>query len=235
MLEKELSDSEKKSIIQAVQNGIREDVRDFKIENQLSSYNCIHSIKWDFINTNLDLKLQSKRLKCKIVNRNIWELPTLYENITGTLYCITRKKNFFKIQNERNKREKPHYLDAFATYNKNVESAKHQIELFNTDKEFEEEKIDKVLDLLCEYKDKVNRFAIIVFEEENREIVTFETYLVDRYLHISSVDDWSHLITPKFDIEYTTIDKKDNLEIKIKSNYNLPINTKKKEKEEKDE
>lgn len=45
MLEKELSDSEKKSIIQAVQNGIREDVRDFKIENQLSSYNCIHSIK----------------------------------------------------------------------------------------------------------------------------------------------------------------------------------------------
>lgn len=222
----ELSNDEKMAMIQAVQNGIRDDLNDFKLESRLSSYNCRHSIKWDFINTNIDRKLPFERLESQVINRGIWDFPIVFDKITGYLYLYTREKNFKKVKKERNKRKFPHYFDAFATLNNDVVVQKQQLELFNTDVEFEDEQIEKVLNLIPEYRYKINRVLICVFHEENKQLVSFKTILVDKYLNISAIDDWTELINPNFDLPYIEIDEND-IDIKIKKKSDLNIIPKK--------
>ncbi|GEM_PF-2682721 len=234
-MKKELGDEEKSAIIQAVQNGIREDMRDFWLENKLSSRNSRHGLKWDFINTNLDKKLQIPRLECKIIDRKIWEFPIIFDNITGNLYLVTREKNFWRIKKERNKRKSPHYVDGFVTLNKNVKVEKAQIELFNTDIEFEKEQIDKILELISEYRDKVTKVLICVFQEEGNQLISFRTILTDEYLNVDekATEDWSRLINVKFDIPYTETNKND-ISIKVKKNSELKITLKKNIKNKED-
>lgn len=223
-----LNKTEITSIIQAIQNGIKEDYIDFKKSNSFSTYNCKNFLKWDLIYTNISSKILKESFKTVKMNRKIWEFVTIIHEPTNTLYIVTRKKNFLKLQSERVKRNIPHYIDGFATIN-NTSSQYEQLELFDVSKKFDEKQINDILQLLGEYKDKIKQFCVIVFEEAKGDLIGIENYLVDSKLNVVDSIDWSTFIKPHFDIEEEyeyTVNDEDISEQVVDSNIDIEIRKK---------
>lgn len=224
-----LQETDAKSIIQTIQNGIKEDFSDFKRNNKFATYNCKHSAKWDLIYTNIANKLSEERFIKINMSRKIWDFIGFIHKETKILYIITRKKNFLKIQHERKTRKHPHYIDGFATLNeyKEIEA---QVELFDTFTEFEENEITDVLNMLGENKDFVHGFNVITFEEVSGDIIEVEVYEVNARLNITDSYSCSEFITPHFDIDHEPVDSEninDGVE-KDNENDDLAIGIKKK-------
>lgn len=239
-----LNEEEMKSIIAAIQNGIKEDYIDFKKSNNLTTFNCGKSAKWDLIYTNLMNKLDSTKFEKIYMSRKIWDFVAIIDKETKILYILTRKANFFKVQQGRKKRKHPHYIDGFATLNSQIDLG-GQIDLFGLPKEFETNEIDEILDLLKVHRDEVSGFNVISFDEISGDLIEVTVYEVDKYLNITAEYSASEYIEPHYSTENELMnsismnDKEEddnfiNIGIKNKKENNLEIKPKnKKEKKEK--
>ncbi|MDK2920143.1 MAG: hypothetical protein PWQ37_2876 [Candidatus Petromonas sp.] len=86
-----LSDDLKTKIIQAIYDGYKNDILDFKREYPLETYNCIPFMKWDFINTNIINRVNDEKFQCFKISRGRWKLILLYDKDTKYLYVSKRQ------------------------------------------------------------------------------------------------------------------------------------------------
>ena len=232
----EMSDEDKKGLIEAVQTAIGVSVNEFIMENNFITYNCIHMLKWDEINTSIAKNMNEDNYDIKKFNRGIFCPILIYDKDSKNIYLPMRTKNLLKLKKDRNKRKVPHYLDALVTKNKDIKVEKQQQEFFDTDKVFDKEMVEKILMPLNNIE--INNFVVCVFDEIKGELIAFKALILDSNLREYYSEDWSHFISPTynttFDFDYTEpkLDSDDDLEIGIKDTNDLDINKKEKETKE---
>lgn len=228
----EMSDDDKKSLIEAIQTAIGTSVAEFIMENNLITYNCIHMLKWDKINTYIAISME-EYYDIKKFDRGIFCPILIYDKENKNLYLPMRAKNLLKLKKDRNKRKTPHYLDALVTKNRGIKVQKEQQEFFDTDKVFDNEIIEKILMPINNLE--VKKFIVCTFEEIKGELVSFKSVILDSTLREYYSEDWSQFISPTYNsiIDVNSIDSSadDDLEIPIKDTSILNINRKENTKE----
>ena len=223
-----ISNEDKKRMIEAVQEGIGTSITEFKMENSLITYNCIHMLKWDYINTNITNNMDKNKYVIEKMDRGIFCPILIYDEENKNLYLTMRPKNLLNLKKDRNKRKTPHYLDALVTKNVNIKVEKEQQELFDTDVEFDNEKIEKILLPISNLE--INNFIVCTFEEVNGELISFKAIILDKKLREYYSEDWSKYISPTYipHIEINPIESEteEDLEIFVKDTSVLSINKK---------
>jgi hypothetical protein len=219
-----LNNSYKSSIIQAISDGIKKDVSDFKAENVLETYNGINFLKWDFINTNIIKTLKNNnKFQCLKYQRGpSWVLVLIYDKETNYLYCLMSKQQFNLLKDKE--RDHLHYIDALALINKGLKAKikkYKQIKLFNIeDKTIKNaDKKSLLSDILQRINGKVMKFAIITYLSEKREITSVSAYMLTTALEIGHEENWNELITVDYNnspIIEDNINKDDEEEINMK-------------------
>lgn len=202
-----LSDDLKTRIIQAIYDGYKNDILDFKREYPLETYNCIPFMKWDFINTNIVNRINDEKFQCFKISRGRWKLILLYDKDTKYLYVMMNKDRFEQLQDELQNRinnNKVHYIDALALINKDLNelSKNSNIQLsFFDDYELREKEIEVLLNnkILKKIDGEVDRLAIITFFVNRFEITSVFAYIPTTELEIVYQENWNEFISLEFD------------------------------------
>jgi hypothetical protein len=202
-----LSDDLKTKIIQAIYDGYKNDILDFKREYPLETYNCIPFMKWDFINTNIINRVNDEKFQCFKISRGRWKLILLYDKDTKYLYVMMNKNRFEQLQDELQNRinnNKVHYIDALALINKDLNelSKNSNIQLsFFDDYELREKEIEVLLhnEILKNIDNEVNRLVVISFSVNRLEITSVIAYILTTELEIVYEENWNEFISIDYD------------------------------------
>jgi len=221
-----LNDDYKSSIIRAVSNGANKDILDFIMEYSLETTNCIHFLKWDFVNKNILREFDIDGFQCLKMKRGMWTGVLIYDEQTKFLYCLMNQKRFSQLQ-ERNNRNSIHYIDALALLNKRFKpdpKEYEQISVFNyTDIPWESKAEDILKDILQQINGEVNCFSLISFTSKKYEITSATAYIPTVRLDIAHEEDWNEFIVPDYGTinivnNYMGQDDENDLGLKIRSN-----------------
>ncbi|MCY7898103.1 DUF5986 family protein [Bacillus rugosus] len=208
MLSKEtnvpISDDYKTLIIKSVADAFSKDIRAFKEEFDLETYNGLNFLKWDFTNTNIIRSLPSGEFQCLKARRGPWKFVLIFDKNSGNLYTLMRQDRFSEIQ-EKTNREKVHYLDALASLNYFVKSDREsyrQINLFDLDGQLWKEEAAKILSELIENLDgEVKCYTLLTFCNDKSEITDFTALILTPSLGIAYEESWNDYIPVEYDLD----------------------------------
>ncbi|MEK3719261.1 DUF5986 family protein [Paenibacillus sp. FSL H8-0034] len=204
-----LSDQEKSAFIEAIYNAHKNDIRDFILEYDLETQNCIHFLRWDFTNTNIIRKFQGQRFQCLKVKRGPWKFVLIYDRETMFLYSLMRDKRFGELQ-DRTSRQRVHYADALASHNQSLEDVSDverflEQDLFDMDGAIWADEVQEVLkELTANIEGEVKYYSVITFSSEKDEITSVSAYIPTASLGIAFEENWNEHITADFTNTYTT-------------------------------
>ncbi|MBX7001915.1 hypothetical protein EX219_09990 [Bacillus aerophilus] len=196
-------DNHKSLIIRSVADAFNKDVKAFKEEFDLETYNNVKFLKWDFTNTNIIRNLPHQNFDCVKAKRGPWIFVLIYNKISGTLFTLMRKDRFFEIQ-EKTKRDKIHYIDAFSSINKGEKASEviyKQIDIFDMDSKAWNKEVNVVLeDLLKHIPGEVKKYVLLTFKNEKNEIVDFSALILTPSLGIAYEESWNEFIPADYDL-----------------------------------
>ncbi|MCY8523201.1 DUF5986 family protein [Bacillus atrophaeus] len=198
-----MSDNYKTLIIKSVADAFSKDIKAFKADYDLETYNSENFLKWDFINTNLVNALSFGDFQCSKVKRGPWRFVLIFDKNSGNLYSLMRQERFYEIQ-EKTNREKIHYLDALASINDFVEAIQEsfrQINLFDIDGQLWREEAEKILSELIQNIDgEVKCFTLLTFSNNKSEITDFSALTLTPSLGIAYEESWNDFIPAEYDL-----------------------------------
>lgn len=204
-----LSDQDKTVLIEAIYNAHKNDIREFILEYDLETQNCIHFLRWDFTNTNIIRRFQGERFQCIKVKRGPWKFILIYDRETKFLYSLMREKRFKDLQ-DRVTAERVHYVDALVSNNHELEDIStvervFQQDLFDLDGMIWSEEVHQVWEeLSVNIEGDVRYYAIVTFTSEKDEITAVSTYIPTVSLGIAHEENWNEYITADFSNTYST-------------------------------
>lgn len=208
MVKKTLSipmvDNHKAVFIDAIRNANKKDIMEFRMERNIETFNSVHFLKWDFINTNMIRTLPTDQFQCVRVKRGpLWELVLIYDKETQYLYAAMQEKRFHQLS-ERLHKETVHYIDALSSINKDLKAnaslnPAKQIYLFETENNTWNEQIEYELKLMLHrLEGEVTRFVLVTFSTEKGEIVSVNAIMPTAELEIAYEENWNEFITADF-------------------------------------
>lgn len=121
----------------------------------------------------------------------------LFAKETGTLFTVMREERFKELQRKQKKRRKAHYIDALTkSFNFDLDE-NEQLSLFE-EEQFEEKEVKKIVkEILGDFQVEcsvIHRYATILFEEYNSEIISIRCCVLDSSLQVIDEDSWSGYI-----------------------------------------
>ena len=198
-LECNLKDTTKYSIVKCISDAIGDDVKACLKKEHIDDRksNAKKFIKWDFINRNLTTNFSSTELTAEYAKRGAWYFVPLFNQETGTIFSIMREDRFNELQKKHFKRRKAHYLDALVqSFNFDLDQYK-QMNLFETGK-FDDKEVKLIVEeILKDFQinnSVVHRYATILFEEYNSELISIRCCVLDSSLHIVEEESWNEFI-----------------------------------------
>ncbi|GIO85533.1 hypothetical protein J25TS5_24650 [Paenibacillus faecis] len=199
-----MADNYKTIIIDAIRNANKKDIMEFRMERKVETFNSVHFLKWDFINTNIIRTLPSDQFQCVKVKRGpLWELVLIYDKETQYLYAAMQEKRFRQLS-ERLYKETVHYIDALSSINYDLEAdvdlnPAKQIYLFETENVDWNEQVEYELKLMLHLLEgEVTRFVLVTFSTDKGEIASVNAIMPSAELEIAYEENWNEFITADF-------------------------------------
>lgn len=187
-------------LVECIENAVSDDIKYDISSNDFFTTNSKSFRIWDFINSNIKKEFDNSLIKVAKTNRGFWEFVIVYNNENKNLYTIMREKRFKELQNDRNKRNKPHYLDAF-------------IKIFNKDlADYEQlsfgipcttlptnddllEITNTITDSIQIDYDSIDNHVLILFDSFKYILTSVRAVMVDSNFSIACEESWNDYIT----------------------------------------
>ncbi|MEF3305333.1 DUF5986 family protein [Paenibacillus sp. GYB003] len=203
-----IADNHKTVIIDAIRNAGKKDIMEFRMERKVETFNSVHFLKWDFINTNIIRTLPTSQFQCVKIKRGpLWELVLIYEKETQYLYAAMQEKRFHQL-NERLYKETVHYIDALSLINNDLEADEElnpakQLNLFESENDDWNAQVEYELKtMLHMLEGEVKRFVLITFSTDKGEITAVNAIMPNAKLEIAYEENWNEFITADFSIAF---------------------------------
>lgn len=181
-------------------------------------------LKWDLINRNFILNFSGVEMTAEYAKRGAWYFVPLLNKETGTLFSVMREDRFNALQKKQEKRRKAHYVDALVrSFNIDLDQNK-QMSLFK-EEQFPEDEVKAIVEgILKEFQMNnavVSRYATILFEEYNSELISVRCCVLDSSLQVVEEEDWSEFIHYNesiiVDTVENTLEEREMPKIKLKA------------------
>lgn len=213
------TESQKREIIDAIHTGIGNNVseifRTHEIDEEYA--NSTGDLKWDCINKNLKKVAPSIGLSAEYAKRGPRKILPLIDIEKGMIYFFMKRSRFRDLARRRNKRENPHYIDAFAQeFNFDVENP--QISFYGPSRFGSDAVNDIVSSVFASMrmgKGIVNKCAVILYDEYNRDLTSVACCLIDSELNIVEEERWSRLINSSMSVVVETISADEIIEPEV--------------------
>ena len=186
-------------VVKCIADAIGDDVKVCIQREHLNSRksNAEKLLKWDFINRNLVEKFSSTELTAEYAKRGPWCLVPLLNKEKGTLFSVMKEERFNELQKRQGKRKKAHYIDALVS-SFNVDLDKNKQLSFLEKNQFEENEVKSIVEgILKDFQtnsSRIHRYAIILFEEYNYELISIRCCVLDSSLQIVDEENWNEFI-----------------------------------------
>lgn len=186
------------SIIDGVSAGLGDDTKQIlQKENIDSKYsNSKKDLKWDLLHRNIRANLRGSHIIAEFAKVPGWKILPLFDTIEGNLYLLMKEYRFNNILKTRKKRSKDHYMEELVkTFNLGIEDFRQIsfVENDNLPKEVSKV-ISSILSDIDLEKDLIQRFAVILFDDLNDELVSMRCCILDSNFNIVQQDNWSQYI-----------------------------------------
>lgn len=194
-----LKDTAKYSVVKCLSDAIGDDVKACLQREHINDRksNSKKFLKWDLINRNFITDFSDKEVTAEYAKRGAWYFVPLFNKETGTLFSVMREDRFSELQRKQEKRRKAHYVDALVkSFNIDLDQNK-QLSLFG-EEQFDEDEVKAIVEgILREFQinsSVVHRYATILFEEYNSELVSVRCCVLDSSLQIVDEENWNEFI-----------------------------------------
>ena len=194
-----LKDTTKYSVVKCLSDAIGDDVKACfqreHIDDRTS--NAKKFLKWDLINRNFTTNFSSAELTAEYAKRGAWHFVPLFNKETGTLFSVMRENRFNELQKKYVTRTKEHNIDALVqSFNIDLDQNK-QLNLFGTEK-FDEKDVKVIVEeILKDFQidnSVIHRYATILFDEYNSELISLRCCILDSSLQIVEEESWNEFI-----------------------------------------
>lgn len=226
-----LSTEEKNIISNTIISAMLNDVKEVYIENNLHHRNAYSMLVWDFVGSKVIETLKNTRLKVIKTKRGRFSFDLILDEEYHTIYSIMKKSNIEKVKKER---KFSHYLWALTSINCDIEVGEGQLNLFTIESNNEyREKTKK--ELLTGVEAIVNRYCIIVINDDNKQFPSIQLGVYDMNLNCIYEEMWKESIIIDYNFENDDNSNEDKPIIKIKDDFEENILKIKKQEEKKEE
>lgn len=194
---------DKVKFVSAIQKGLSNTQVEIYSSNTITD-NRKHMEKWDKINTCLnDLFNDNNRFSVVPLDRGLFKLVMIFDNVEQVLYTVIKKNNFNKLLS-RKFLPKAHYIDAMLDYNYHYQEVPLQMSLFDMDSMFSETAEKQISDLHISIEsllstDKVKKYITIVIDFTGYTLNAVEAVFCSKWLETIESENWSEYIVPSFD------------------------------------
>lgn len=196
----ELESEWKEAMLNAMQDGV--DIADGVLKKmRLVTQNGRNEMLWNSMNTEVKNVLPNDRFIVLPTNRGIWQFIIVYDTETKIIYTLMKSARFKDVRHKYEKcNGKVHYLECLAELNRSY----CEVEYFQTS--FLEDNIDRAEEkekVLCkmlnDIREQAEKYILITFELEKKEIKLPQANLLSPNLDIMEVEDWRQYITLAYD------------------------------------
>lgn len=220
-----LKDTEKYLVVKCLSDAIGDDVKACLQREHINDRksNAKKFLKWDLINRNFIANFSSEELTAEYAKRGAWYFVPLFNKETGTLFSVMREDRFSELQRKQEHRKKAHYVDALVkSFNIDLDQ-NQQLSLFE-EEQFDENEVKVIVEgILRDFQidsSVVHRYATILFEEYNSELVSVRCCVLDSSLQIVDEENWNEFIhyneSVVVDTVENTLEEKEMPKIKLK-------------------
>ncbi len=203
---------EKISIIDGVSAGLGDDTKQILQKESINPKysNSKKDLKWDLLHRNIRQNLKGSHIMAEFAKVPGWKILPLFDTIEGNLYLLMKEYRFNNILKTRKKRTKDHYMEELVkTFNLGIEDFQQISFVENDSLPLEVSKvISNILSDISLEKDLIQRFAVILFDDLNDELVSMRCCILDSNFNIVRQDNWSQyikhddsIITEKVELE----------------------------------
>jgi hypothetical protein len=185
-----------KEIVQAFSRNTQDVIYDIQLEHGLDTGNFINGGVWDIRFNRIKLAALQNGLVVLKRKRGIWKFILLLDVETGILYVFTRDNNLNNVIKQLGKKN-IHYFHAFVSLNSGpLEMDNQQLELFSMfSEEYEAKRIYEAQKILGEDYSSVKQVVFIVAKEEEKQIVSVEAHLYNRFFELLDFENLSSFIS----------------------------------------
>lgn len=215
-----IPDSFKYKVAKCIANAVGDDIEEDIIRNRLDEKNNSDANRqWDFLNRNLKEEFLEDYdvVVCK-TKRGPWIMSPVFERKTGTLMTLMREERFKGLKSSCLKDENNyHYVAALTScLNEGLLPETGELTLFELyesedEKNIKQKIVANILNDLQVSFQKVGMYAVILFESQNRELVSLRCCVLDSMLNIIAEDDWSAYITLRESVVVEQVDAEQKL------------------------
>lgn len=189
---------EKISIIDGVSAGLGDDTKQILQKESINPKysNSKKDLKWDLLHRNIRQNLKGSHIMAEFAKVPGWKILPLFDTIEGNLYLLMKEYRFNNILKTRKKRTKDHYMEELVkTFNLGIEDFQQISFVENDSLPLEVSKvISNILSDISLEKDLIQRFAVILFDDLNDELVSMRCCILDSNFNIVRQDNWSQYI-----------------------------------------
>lgn len=189
---------EKISIIDGVSAGLGDDTKQILQKESINPKysNSKKDLKWDLLHRNIRQNLKGSHIMAEFAKVPGWKILPLFDTIEGNLYLLMKEYRFNNILKTRKKRTKDHYMEELVkTFNLGIEDFQQISFIENDNLPPEVSKvISNILSDISLEKDLIQRFAVILFDDLNDELVSMRCCILDSNFNIVRQDNWSQYI-----------------------------------------
>ena len=189
---------EKISIIDGVSAGLGDDTKQILQKESINPKysNSKKDLKWDLLHRNIRQNLKGSHIMAEFAKVPGWKILPLFDTIEGNLYLLMKEYRFNNILKTRKKRSKDHYMEELVkTFNLGIEDFQQISFVENDSLPLEVSKvISNILSDISLEKDLIQRFAVILFDDLNDELVSMRCCILDSNFNIVRQDNWSQYI-----------------------------------------
>lgn len=201
LLLQSISNDLKRRIVDCISIALEDDLQRYLSDFRPATTNGVpHQIS-DFINTNIQKYITSDNVEVIEFTRSGWRGKIIVDRDSRVTYTIMREKRLRQLQRE--KRERPHYLETIVTIlNANFIAPRKQIPLFGNDySRFNDEVIDS--DYYSIFKGQVNQsegyhHCVILYDTSKGELTEASVSILDRDLDEVSRISLNEFIKPDY-------------------------------------
>ncbi len=233
------------SIIDGVSSGLGDDTKQIlqKENIDIRYSNSKKDLKWDLLHRNIRQNLVGSHIMAEFAKVPGWKILPLFDTVEGNLYLLMKEYRFNNILKTRKKRTKDHYMEELVkTFNMGIEDFQQISFVENDTLPVEVSKvISSILSDISLEKDLIKRFAVILFDDLNDELVSMRCCILDSNFNIVHQENWSQyikhndsIITEKVEPEESLPSMLSNLDLTEKAKRKIGQSEKNAEKKSAD-
>jgi len=212
-------------------------------EHPTTTHNGRGASIWNHIFTQLEKYFKTDGYQVNKIQRGLWKVLYVYDELSHYIYTYMRYKNFFNLQNKKPENKLFHYCNVLSrlngkllgTYEPEYEQMSFGLEKTIIDEEAEQKLAELLNEMTHKIKGKIEMYALVLVDQEKGKVRDIECKIPVENLNSIYTESWKEFIGTDYDVdeykndfddietldtEILLTEKPDNV-IPIHSNINL--------------